>query len=432
MIYNFNNEFFNLLNQLKKTNNKFVLGLSGGVDSMVLLHLVKNYNKNCNNSKIKIYPLIVDHKLRIESSDEANKVKLLAENLGFETVIKKIENNKPTGNIQNWARNKRRNLLFQRCVDLSANLLLAHHSDDQAETLFMRFAKKSGLDGLSGMKSLTYWNSIFILRPLLTFSKKQIVTYANKNYIKFFEDPSNKFYKYERVRTRYYLKTIKLNEWNNISKDLNRFSTIANKLTRTVNHLFASWTKKNILIDKSGVVRLEYEGFIKLLEKSNLFSINTLGKIIQTVGGKEYPPKRRKMHSLVKFLLSSQFKNHTLGNVRITLKKKYIFFIREQRNLKINLDVKKNKKYIFDGRFLLISNITGSLIISADGNNSDISEGSPFYAFKKVINNSIPCIQTLEGKRIKPHLSIIDKETKSYESFEPNSFRLCLINRVSI
>lgn len=432
MIYNFNTEILNLLNQLKKNNHKFVLGLSGGVDSMVLLHLLKNHTKNCNNSKIKIYPLIVDHKLRIESSDEANKVKLLAENLGFETVIKKIENNKPTGNIQNWARKKRRNILFQRCVELSANLLLAHHSDDQAETLFMRFAKKSGLDGLSGMKALTYWNSIFILRPLLIFSKKQIVTYANQNHIKFFEDPSNKFYKYERVRTRYYLKIIKLNEWNNISKDLNRFSIITNGLITRINRLFANWSKKNILIDKSGVVRVEHEAFMQLFEKSNLFSINILGKIIQTVGGKEYPPKRRKMKGLAKFLLSRQFRNYTLGNVRIILKKNYIFFIREQRNLKINLDVKKNKKYIFDGRFLLISNIEGSLIITEEGNNSDILEGSPFYAFKKVINNTIPCIQTLEGKRIRPHLSLISKETKSYESFEPNSFRLCLINRVFI
>ena len=70
-----------------------------------------------------------------------------------------------------------------------------------SETLYMRFNKNSGLDGLLGMKTITFWNGIFILRPLLTFSKEEIVRYAQKNNIKFFEDPSNSFLKYERVST---------------------------------------------------------------------------------------------------------------------------------------------------------------------------------------------------------------------------------------
>ena len=94
----------------------------------------------------EIFPVIIDHNLRQESSREAYEVENLAKKLGFKTSIKKICGKKPTGNIQNWARKKRRDLLCEATYKLSANLILAHHFDDQAETLFMRFTKKSGLD----------------------------------------------------------------------------------------------------------------------------------------------------------------------------------------------------------------------------------------------------------------------------------------------
>ena len=173
MIDKFNSELLKLLNHpVNKFSNNFVLGLSGGVDSMVLLYLVKKVLDQNKLSNINIYPTIIDHNLRSESGIEAENVKKISQDLGFKTIIKKIKRKKPNGNIQEWARQNRRELLFESCCDLSANLFLAHHLDDQAETIFMRSSKNSGIDGLSGMKTITFWNGIFILRPLLKFSKK--------------------------------------------------------------------------------------------------------------------------------------------------------------------------------------------------------------------------------------------------------------------
>ena len=171
MIGAFNNHFKKICIKLVPMKNIFVLGLSGGMDSMALLHLLKNFLEINKSFEVEIFPVIIDHNLREESSKEAYDVANIAKKLGFKTSIKKINGKKPTGNVQSWARKKRRDLLCESAYKLSANLLLAHHFDDQAETLFMRFEKKSGLDGLQGMKSVTYWNGTLIIRPLLPFKK---------------------------------------------------------------------------------------------------------------------------------------------------------------------------------------------------------------------------------------------------------------------
>ena len=138
MINSFNKNFKKICSCLKNEKKVFVLGLSGGLDSMALLHLLKNFIEINQNLLIEIYPVIIDHDLRPNSRHEALAVKKVSEKLGFKTTIKKILSKKPTGNIQNWARKRRRDLLCEKSFELSANLLLGHHSDDQAETMFMQ------------------------------------------------------------------------------------------------------------------------------------------------------------------------------------------------------------------------------------------------------------------------------------------------------
>ena len=433
MIDIFNSELLKLLiHPVNKPSKNFVFGLSGGVDSMVLLYLIKRFLDQNKSMKINVFPIIIDHNLRVESSSEAENVKSISEGIGFKTTIKKIEKQKPNGNIQNWARENRRELLFESCSDLRANLILAHHLDDQAETLYMRLSKNSGLDGLSGMKTITFWNGIFILRPFLTFSKEEIVRYAQKNNINFFEDPSNSLLKYERVRVRQKLIQIKRNKWENVSTDLNNLSIICNKLVTKINFLFENWLEQNVLLDKCGVIRVNYKSTLTLFKKSDLYCIKFFSKIIQTVGGKKYPPKRKQIYELIKALFTNDFKKRTLGNVYIFYYKNYIFFIREKRHLNFNLDITVNKKYIFDGRFILISDVPGKLICSEKMNYNNILANSPFFEFKNLINKTIPCLQTLEGKLIKPHLNIMNIKSNSNNSVKNNSFRLYLINRVLI
>ena len=433
MIFKFNSELLKLLNHpVNKYSNNFVLGLSGGVDSMVLLYLVKKVLDQNKLSYINIYPTIIDHNLRSESGHEAENVKKISQNLGFKTIIKKIKRKKPNGNIQEWARQNRRELLFESCCDLSANLFLAHHLDDQAETIFMRSSKNSGIDGLSGMKTMTFWNGIFILRPLLKFSKNEIVEYANNKNIKFYEDPSNYSLKFERVRIRKELNQIKSDKWETISNDLFKFSINCNKLIKNINIVFENWLKQNILVDQCGVVRVNYESLKLLFKQSDILCVSLFTKILLTVGGKLYPPKRKKVYEVIKSLLICDLKKQTLGNVCINLKNNFIYFLREKRHLNYNFEINKNKKYFFDGRYIIVSNVKGKLVSSENINFNVVPINSPFYEFKKIINKTIPCLQTLEGKLLKPHLYIIDTKLKHHGNLKYDAFKLYLINRVLI
>ena len=398
---------------------------------MALLHLIKNFKDDKRNVSINCMPIIIDHNLRDESEYEAKEVKKISQNLGFYTQIKKINSSKPNGNIQNWARKQRRNILFQKCLELSANLILGHHFDDQAETLFMRITKGSALDGLSGMNEITSWNGIFIIRPLLSYKKKQIKNYVRNKKIYYFEDSSNINNKFERVKTRFYLDYIKKNIWPNITNDLNYFSNLNSNLLKKTDYFFNSWFNKNIIIHEGGAVRVDYASLRNIFEKSFLFAVRIVGKIIQTVGGNEYAPKRKKTSDLISSLFTKKFKKKSLGNVNVSICQGYIFFIRENRNLNFGLNIQQNKYYIFDGRFLVKSSISGKLVKC---NNNDlvlIDNKNPFYKYGYWINNTIPYLETLEGKTIKPHLYIINQNSK-LNIVKNDCFSLYLLNRILV
>ena len=431
MIEAFNNHFQQICGNLISKKKVFVLGLSGGLDSMALLYLLKKFLENNKRFEIEIFPIIIDHNIRQESSKEAQQVQNISKKLGFKTIIKKIHSKIPTGNIQNWARKQRRDLLCESSYKLSANLLLAHHFDDQAETLFMRFAKNSGLDGLQGIQPMTFWNGIFIIRPLLSFKKKQLRSFVDHNQITFFEDTSNAMLKFERVKTRYLLYKISKKNWPNISQDLYNFSNVNSILIKKTKFIFTDWISQNIFIDNSGAGRVDYNNLKVIFEKSNLVTINIVGKIIQTVGGKQFPPKRRKTYGIIYSIFYNNFKNKTLGNVKIFVKNNFLFFIRENRNINFNMKINKNTNYLFDGRFLINSDLSGSLIPSSTSDLNTIDKENIFFNYKNIINNTIPCLQTLEGTNIKPHLNQVnDKNINLYKN--TGSFSLYLINRVLV
>jgi len=430
MISNFDDRFNNLLKSLN-SNNKFILGLSGGIDSMALLHLIKNFIDYKRNVRIKCMPIIIDHNLRNESERESKEVKKISQNLGFDTQIKKVNSSKPNGNIQNWARKQRRNILIQKCLDLSANLILGHHFDDQAETMFMRIIRGSALDGLSGMNEITSWNGIFILRPLLSYKKVQIKNYVRNEKIYYFEDSSNINDKFERVKTRFHLDYIKQNIWPNITHDLNYFSNLNSNLLKKTDYFCNSWFNKNLIIHEGGAIRVDYSGLRNIFKKSLLFTIRIVGKIIQTVGGNEYAPKRKKTSHLISSIFTKKFKKKSLGNVNISLSKGYLFFIRENRNLNFGQKIQQNKYYIFDGRFLVISSLTGKLVKCDNSISVEIDNKNPFYKYGYWINNTIPYLETLEGKTIKPHLNIINQNSE-LNMAENECFSLYLLNRILV
>lgn len=184
------------------------VGVSGGADSMALLHLLSHWRSTLGATGPEIHAVIVDHGLRAESATEAAWVKAQIADWPYVTphILTWQPSPKPTRKIQELARQARHALLTQFCLDHATALLcLAHHADDQVETILMRLAAGSGLDGLGGMRVMApalTTDVVTLVRPLLAVSHADLVAYCQCHNIAWVEDPSNQNAAYARIRLR--------------------------------------------------------------------------------------------------------------------------------------------------------------------------------------------------------------------------------------
>lgn len=175
-----------------------VVGVSGGVDSMVLISLLNNKTKS------KIVCAHVHHNLREESDEELEFVKEYCTNNGiiFEFTKLEYENkfNEKTAREMRYS-------FFERILNKynSKILLTAHHGDDLIETILMRLVRGSTLKGYSGIEMISERISYKILRPLLFTSKEEIYKYAKTFNVPFREDMTNTKDDYTRNRYRKYI-----------------------------------------------------------------------------------------------------------------------------------------------------------------------------------------------------------------------------------
>lgn len=184
---------------------RLALGVSGGRDSIALLRLCAASAKKTGAS---LFAFTVDHGLRVEAAREAAGVRAWCEAIGVAHQTLYWEGDKPAAGLQAAARNARYRLLIEAAEKHQCNALLtAHTADDQAETLFMRLARGSGVSGLSAMddESLAAAGPrapIRILRPLLKESRAWVTAYLDQVGQDYFDDPSNDDPAFERVRVR--------------------------------------------------------------------------------------------------------------------------------------------------------------------------------------------------------------------------------------
>ena len=178
-----------------------VAAVSGGPDSMALMHLLARWSGAGRRATILV--ATVDHGLRSESADEAAFVAREAASLGLPHRILAWTGGKPQAGIQEAAREARYRLLVGYAREAGASqLVTAHTRDDQAETVLMRLARGSGLAGLSGMRRDRDRDGIRHLRPLLDWPKEALLDLCRAQGWRFVSDPSNLDERFERVRWR--------------------------------------------------------------------------------------------------------------------------------------------------------------------------------------------------------------------------------------
>lgn len=202
-------------------SSKYILGVSGGPDSVCLLDILHKLD-------FSIAIAHFNHQIRDDSDREMNFVKNLSAKYPFEYLTKtekipEIAALKRKG-IEETARFHRYQFLFLLAEQHHADaVMVAHHANDQVETILMNIIRGSGLDGLTGMKPMSYGQfskNIPLVRPLLPFFRKEIMAYCEEHGLKYVLDKSNQDVVYIRNRIRHELIPY-LSTYNpNISKNL--------------------------------------------------------------------------------------------------------------------------------------------------------------------------------------------------------------------
>lgn len=247
--------------RLIPTGSRIVLGLSGGPDSIFLLHYLAQLHRD------KIIHLIaahLDHQWRQESYKDVEFCLEATQALGIELVSAKASELGLTfkfkGSKEELGRSMRRHFLQQIHKQKGADFIaLAHQAQDQEETFFIRLLRGSSLTGLTSMRPK---QGIYI-RPLLSISRQEIIEYLDANKIVYLTDPSNESDVFLRNRIRKSvlpaLRQVDSRFDNNFARTLEQLqqtedflleytiNTLEEISTRQESHLSISTKKFNIL-----------------------------------------------------------------------------------------------------------------------------------------------------------------------------------------
>lgn len=268
----------------KYYDKKIVIGVSSGVDSMVLFDLFKNHN---------IVIAHINHNVRPESEYEQNYLRdyCLKANVPFETITLTYSESENEENFQLIARNKRYEFFKKVLEKYDADLLaLAHHGDDLVETILMSISRGTSIRGLIGFGAESTFGSVNIIRPLIQYSKQELIDYADKNEIIYFEDSSNASNKYTRNRYRNELLPFLKNESHNIHQ---KYLSMSEDLTEIYDYLMIDVNK---YIDSERLVSefqtlhtaVQREVIATLLKRQSItFNSNLLNEIVSILNADE-------------------------------------------------------------------------------------------------------------------------------------------------
>ena len=307
-------------------NAEIAIALSGGGDSVALLHLTNHWARNRD---VRIRAVTVDHGLRMGSASEAQTVAGWADDLGVPHTILQWEGGKPTAGVMAAARDARYRLMDRWCgAEGVLHLLVGHTLDDQAETHLMRKNHASAADGLAAMSQILELSQSRLIRPLLKTTRAELRTYLNRTGITWIEDPSNFNVAFERISTRNHIVSENL--------DLHELSEIASK--KGENRVIQNREIVEALVDTVEISSLG-SAVIKL---DNLASYpprltgRVVSRVLTVVGGGQYAPATAKVNSLLAQLHKSKDKETqtvSLGGCSIIRHKNHLQVLRERRNL---------------------------------------------------------------------------------------------------
>ncbi|HEX7916403.1 MAG TPA: tRNA lysidine(34) synthetase TilS, partial [Rudaea sp.] len=165
-----------------------VVGYSGGADSSVLLHMLA---RSVVARARGLRAIHVDHGLHADSAAWSEHCRATAAELNIALDVVRVEVERDRGSGLEDAARMARRAAFARLLHPGEILALAHHRDDQAETVLLKLLRGAGPEGLGGMRGLRAFGAGYLWRPLLAEPRAALLTYAREHDLRWLDDPSN-------------------------------------------------------------------------------------------------------------------------------------------------------------------------------------------------------------------------------------------------
>jgi tRNA(Ile)-lysidine synthase len=260
------------------------LAISGGPDSLALMLLAQRWAASLDQPPA-LFVYSLDHRLRPEAADEVAMVLAAAARLGLPARGLAWNGVKPETGLAEAARQARYRLIGQAMQADGADMLLtAHHRADQAETVLMRLAHCSGIEGLKAMTPLSQVEGISIFRPLLDVEPASLAALVAEAGLIAAQDPSNHDPAYERVRWRKLLPV--LAEEGLDSAALSRFASRMAEADLALAQMADAAFAELVTLDGFGAASLPNAALRAL---SPAIGRRVLGRILNIVGGRQKP-----------------------------------------------------------------------------------------------------------------------------------------------
>jgi tRNA(Ile)-lysidine synthase len=339
---------------------RLAVAVSGGADSLALCLFAHRWASAQGGEAVG---LTVDHRLRPEAAGEAARVSRWLADRGIPHQTLRWTGAKPSTGIQARARRARYALLGESCREAGIlHLLLAHHQSDQAETLLLRLARGSGVDGLSAMAPVSTMADVRLLRPLLSVPRERLTAALAAQGQPWIEDPSNANLAFRRVRVRRMLPELAAE-----GLTPQRLAATAQRLGRARRALDLAST--DLLV---AAVELDARGFARLDAAAlgrapDEIALRVLARLCRTIGGGVYPPRLERLERLLGEVLGGLDGARTFGGCVLAPADDALLVWRELAAIGPSQTVSTAGSFLWDNRFALHLAGSGTARIDALG-----------------------------------------------------------------
>lgn len=323
------------------------MAVSGGPDSLALLHLADRWARSRG---ARLLVLTVDHALRPEAADEAAAVAAICRARGLEHRTIRWDGPKPSTGLQAAAREARLSLLTAAChAAVTDTLLLAHHREDQAETVLHRIDRGTGPEGLAGIAPESWRQGVRLVRPFLGVPKARLSATCRAADLSAADDPSNRDPRFARVRLRQMRPAL-----DAVGLTVERLTRLSGAMGIARDRMRAevrAWLAVHGAVHRCGTARMSRSA---LTAAPPVFSSALLRGVMTIAAGAGYPPAGEALDALAEWCVSAgPGGRRTLGGCVFEIVDETVVVMRELAACAPPATVGSGATVCWDRRFLI-------------------------------------------------------------------------------